>query len=47
MVAFSKANALLVLPEDKDLLEAGQIIRVYPLDSFLFKEDLWHVERQS
>jgi molybdopterin molybdotransferase len=47
MVAFSKANALLVLPEDKQLLEAGQITRVYPLDSFLFKEDSWHVERQS
>ncbi len=47
MVAFSKANALLVLPEDKELLEAGQIIRVYPLDSFLFKEDSWHVELQN
>jgi molybdopterin molybdotransferase len=47
MVAFSKANALLILPEDREHLEAGQIIQVYPLDSFLFKEDLWHVERQS
>jgi molybdopterin molybdotransferase len=47
MVAFSKANALLVLPEDRERLEAGQIIRVYPLDSFLFKEDLWHVKRRS
>jgi molybdopterin molybdotransferase len=47
MLAFSKANALLVLPEDKERLEAGQIIQVYPLDSFLFKEDMWHAERRS
>lgn len=47
IVAFSKANALLVLPEDKELLEAGEIIRVYPLDSFLFKEDQWRAERQT
>ena len=47
MLAFSKANALLVLPEDKERLEAGQIIQVYPLDSFLFKEDMWHADRSS
>jgi molybdopterin biosynthesis enzyme len=46
-VAFSKANALLVLPEELDRLDRGRIIEVYPLDSFLFKEDLWHDQRKS
>ena len=47
IVAFSKANAMLVLPEEIDRLEAGQTIQVYPLESFLFKEDRWHDERQN
>jgi molybdopterin molybdotransferase len=41
IVAFSKANALLVVPEDRDRLEAGERVRVHPLDSFLEKEDRW------
>lgn len=47
IVAFSKANALLVLPEELDCLDRGRIIKVYPLDGFLFKEDLWHDQRKS
>jgi molybdopterin molybdotransferase len=47
IVAFSKANALLVLPESLDRLEAGEAVQVYPLDSFLFKEDRWQEERKS
>jgi molybdopterin molybdotransferase len=47
IVAFSKANALLVLPENLDRLEAGHGVQVYPLDSFLFKEDRWQEERKS
>jgi molybdopterin molybdotransferase len=47
IVAFSKANALLVVPEEHDHLDEGQAIDVYPLDSFLFKEDLWHDQRKS
>jgi molybdopterin molybdotransferase len=41
IVAFSKANALLIVPEDVDRLEAGEPVSVYPLDSFLHKEDRW------
>ncbi len=44
MVAFSKANALLILPENIDLMEAGETITVHPLDSFLFKENRWQNE---
>jgi molybdopterin molybdotransferase len=47
IVAFSKANALIVLPESLDRLEAGEGVQVYPLDSFLFKEDRWQEERKS
>ena len=41
IVAFSKANALLIVPEDQDRLESGESVSVYPLDSFLHKEDRW------
>jgi molybdopterin molybdotransferase len=41
IVAFAKANALLIVPEDQDRLEAGEPVSVYPLDSFLHKEDRW------
>jgi molybdopterin molybdotransferase len=41
IVAFSKANALLIVPEDRDRLESGNAVSVYPLDSFLHKEDRW------
>ncbi len=41
IVAFSKANALLIVPEDQDRLESGERVSVYPLDSFLHKEDRW------
>lgn len=41
IVAFSKANALLVVPEDRDTIPAGESVRFYPLDSFLGKEDKW------
>jgi molybdopterin molybdotransferase len=41
IVAFSKANALLIVPEDQDRLESGDPVSVYPLDSFLHKEDRW------
>jgi molybdopterin molybdotransferase len=46
IVAFSKANAMLVLPEDLDRLEEGNAVEVFPLDSFLFKEDRWQEERK-
>jgi molybdopterin molybdotransferase len=46
IVAFAKANALLVVPEDRDALAAGETVRFYPLDSFLEQhegwEDRWH-----
>lgn len=35
IVAFSKANALLIVPEDEERLAAGQTVQVYPLDRFL------------
>ncbi len=41
IVAFSKANALLVVPEDRDVIPAGDVVSFYPLDSFLHKEDRW------
>jgi molybdopterin molybdotransferase len=41
IVAFSKANALLIVPEERDRLEPGEWVSVYPLDSFLHKEDRW------
>lgn len=37
IVAFSKANALLIVPEELDRIEAGEPVSVYPLDSFLHK----------
>jgi molybdopterin molybdotransferase len=47
IVAFSKANALLVLPESLDALNAGDPIQVYPLDSFLFKENQWRTNEKK
>ncbi len=41
IVAFSKANALLIVPEDRDAIPTGDDVRFYPLDSFLHKEDQW------
>jgi molybdopterin molybdotransferase len=41
IVAFSKANALLIVPQDQDRLESGEPVSVYPLDSFLHKEARW------
>ncbi len=41
IVAFSKANALLIVPEDRDRLPSGETVSAYPLDSFLHKEDRW------
>lgn len=41
IVAFSKANALLVVPEERDVIPAGDAVSFYPLDSFLDKEDRW------
>ena len=45
IVAFSKANALLIVAEDQDHLESGDPVSVYPLDSFLHKEDRWLTPR--
>jgi molybdopterin molybdotransferase len=41
IVSFSKANALLIVAEDRDTIPAGDDVRFYPLDSFLDKEDRW------
>jgi molybdopterin molybdotransferase len=41
IVAFSKANALLIVHEDQELVRSGDWVPVYPLDSFLQKEDRW------
>jgi molybdopterin molybdotransferase len=41
IVAFAKANALLIVPEERDRIERQEWVSVYPLDSFLFKEDRW------
>ena len=35
IVAYSKANALLVVPETSDSLDTGEPVRCHPLDSFL------------
>jgi molybdopterin molybdotransferase len=45
IVAYAKANALLIVPEDEDHLESGDAVSVYPLDSFLHKEDRWLAAR--
>ncbi len=47
IVAFSKANALLIVPEDEERLAAGQTVQVYPLDRFLYREDRWHGAQPS
>lgn len=47
IVAFSKANALLVVPEQRERLEAGEPLLVYPLDTFLNKEEQWDVARRG
>jgi molybdopterin molybdotransferase len=44
IVAFAKANALLVVPEDRDRLDGGEPVRFHPLDSFLDKEDRWRAK---
>lgn len=41
IVAFAKANALLILPEEIDRLEAGAEVSVWLLDNFFFKEERW------
>jgi molybdopterin molybdotransferase len=41
IVAFSKANALLIVHEEQELVRSGDWVPVYPLDSFLQKEDRW------
>lgn len=47
IVAFSKSNALLVVPEEKEDLEPGEAVRFYPLDSFHSKEDRWQIARSQ
>lgn len=47
IVAFAKANALLVVPEDRDRLEPGENVRAHPLDSFLDKENRWEIGRDE
>jgi len=47
IVAFAKANSLLIVPEETVRLAAGQTVGVYPLDRFLFREDPWHAARPS
>ena len=42
IVAFARANSLLIVPEDTERLGAGQTVGVYPLDRFLFSESRWH-----
>ena len=42
IVAFAKANALAIVPEDRDRIMVGETVHVYPLDSFLDKQDRWH-----
>jgi molybdopterin molybdotransferase len=41
IVAYAKANALLIVPEDRDRIEGGDQVLVKPLRSFLFQEDRW------
>jgi molybdopterin molybdotransferase len=43
IVAFSKSNALLVVPEERDEMAQGERVRFYPLDSFFCKEDRWQI----
>ncbi|MGH9321351.1 MAG: hypothetical protein ACRD3V_15885 [Vicinamibacteria bacterium] len=33
------------MPENTEGLQSGESVRVYPLDSFLLKEDRWLAER--
>jgi molybdopterin molybdotransferase len=47
IVAFAKANALLIVPEGTERLGAGQTVGVYPLDRFLFSENSWHAAHPS
>ncbi len=47
IVAFAKANSLLIVPEDTERLGAGQTVGVYPLDRFLFSESRWHAAHPS
>jgi molybdopterin molybdotransferase len=47
IVAFSKSNALLIVPENAERLEAGEWVRVHPLDGFLIKEDRWLEKQQG
>ena len=47
IVAFSKSNALLIVPEEREDLEPGEVIRFYPLDSFHSKEDRWQRARSQ
>lgn len=37
IIAFSQANALLIVPEGADRIETGQAVQVYALDSFLLR----------
>jgi len=41
IVAFAKANALVVSGEDDDIHATGDVVQVYPLDSFFHREDRW------
>lgn len=47
IVAFAKANSLLIVPEDIEQLGVGQSVHVYPLDRFLFGENPWHAAHPS
>jgi molybdopterin molybdotransferase len=47
IVAFAKSNALLIVPENGERLEAGEWVRVHPLDVFLVKEDRWHEKQEG
>jgi molybdopterin molybdotransferase len=44
IVAFAKANAFLIVPEDRERIERGETVEVQPLASFLFQEDRWRAE---
>jgi molybdopterin molybdotransferase len=41
IVAFAKANALLIVPEDRDRLSSGETVMTHPLDSYRNKDNLW------
>lgn len=47
VVAFAKANALLILPEEIDRLESGAEVAVFLLDNFFYKEDRWAPAREE